>query len=59
MKNKTMKILTIYCLNSLPLDESELDRLKVVSKVDVVLQISADNQLDGIQYPYLVIENLE
>ena len=54
-----MKILTIYCLNSMPLDESELDRLKVVSKVDVVLQLSADNQLDGIQYPYLVIKNLE
>lgn len=54
-----MKILTIYCLNSLPLDESDLDRLKVESKADLVLQLSADNQLDGIQYPYLVIENFE
>ena len=51
-----MKVVTIYYLNELELPEQDLRSIKENTKADLVIAFIADNQLQGIQYPYLTVD---
>ena len=55
-----MKILTIYHLETTSVD-IELYQIKLEKLFPkyTIIQCVADNQLEGIQYPYLVFETIE
>ena len=57
-----MKILTIYHLETANFKDFETYQIKfekLFPKMDAIIQCVADNQLQGIQYPYLVFETIE
>jgi|AntDeeMinimDraft_6_1070357.scaffolds.fasta_scaffold01968_8 hypothetical protein len=57
-----MKILTIYHLETANFKDFETYQIKLEKlfpKMDAIIQCVADNQLQGIQYPYLVFETIE
>jgi len=57
-----MKILTIYHLETRTLAEFETYQIKLEKlfpKMDAIIQCIANNQLQGIQYPYLLFETIE
>jgi len=56
-----MKILTIYHLETANFKNFETYQIKLEKLFPkyVIIQCVADNQLEGIQYPYLVFETIE
>ena len=56
-----MKILTIYHLETRTLAEFETYQIKLEKLFPkyTIIQCVADNQLNNIQYPYLLFETIE
>ena len=57
-----MKILTIYHLETANFNNFETYQIKLEKlfpKMDAIIQCVADNQLEGIQYPYLLFEKID
>lgn len=46
-----MKLLRIYSLKDSQLDESQCVKIQQTLKLDIVVNLIADNQLEGLQYP--------
>jgi len=53
-----MKVLNVYILGYDLLDEDFLEKLKKQTKTDLAICMRACNQLEGIQYPYITIDEL-
>ena len=57
-----MKILTIYHLETANFQDFETYQIKLEKlfpKMYTIIQCVADNQLEGIQYPYLSFETID
>ena len=54
-----MRIVTIYHLNDTDFGDEYLALIKQHTKSDLVVAFSAENQLEGIQYPYITIDNYD
>lgn len=57
-KTKTMKILKIYSLEGKGLSEEECNRIKKFTETDVIIHITANNQLEGVQYPFFEFDEI-
>lgn len=53
-----MKVLKIYFLEQPPYDIQQIVELNKNNNIDLILQIKADNQLQGIQYPLFEFETI-
>lgn len=54
-----MKILRIYSLENKGLDQQQCNAIKQKTKVDVLIHMTANNQLHGIQYPVFEFDEIE
>lgn len=54
-----MKVLKIYFLDQPTYDTQQIIELNKNNNIDLILQIKADNQLQGIQYPLFEFEEIE
>jgi len=54
-----MKILKIYSLENNALTQEQCLYIQNVLKVDLVIQVKAENQLTGLQYPIFEIETID
>lgn len=54
------KICIVYYLGNVPpYSDQQADVIKNAYSADVILLLEANNQLDGLQYPYITIDEAE
>lgn len=54
-----MRILRIYSLENKGLNQEQCNEIKKQTKVDVLIHMTANNQLQGIQYPVFEFDEIE
>lgn len=53
-----MKVLRIYSLTNKALTEEQCLQIQKCLKLDLVIQVEAENQLNGLQYPVFEFEEI-
>lgn len=54
-----MKLLKMYCLEGQGLTPDQCIELKEALELDHIIQVKANNQLQGIQYPVFEFETVD
>lgn len=53
-----MRVLRIYSLEGKGLSEDECNRIKKFTETDVIIHMTANNQLENVQYPVFEFETI-